>query len=163
VFDVCIIGSGASGAVVADHLVRSGVDVLLLEQGGRLRADARNADLDRVCERAFARNDAGRWTARGWPWTTSNLGGGTVFYGGASFRYTELDFDPSAQIRVDDLDVRWPFGRDTLMPYYEAIERRLGISGADRSLPGERLWSGALALGYHPIATPLAFLPELKP
>jgi glycine/D-amino acid oxidase-like deaminating enzyme len=130
VFDVCIIGSGASGAVVADHLVRRGVDVLLLEQGGRLRADARNAELDRTCERAFARDDAGRWTPRGWPWTTSNLGGGTVFYGGASFRYAELDFDPSAQIRVDDLDVRWSFGRDTLLPYYEALERRLRILDA---------------------------------
>jgi choline dehydrogenase-like flavoprotein len=156
IFDVCIIGSGASGAVVADCLVRRGADVLMIETGGRLRAGASNAELDRTCEGAFARDDAGRWTARGWPWTTSNLGGGTVFYGGASFRYTELDFDPSAEIRVDDLDVRWPFGGEALRPYYQEIERRLAVSGADRSLPGEYLWRGAVALGYDPISTPLA-------
>jgi choline dehydrogenase-like flavoprotein len=155
-FDVCIVGSGASGAVVADCLVSRGLDVLLLEVGGRLRAGTTNPALDRTCEPAFARDDAGRWTRKGWPWTTSNLGGGTVFYGGASFRYTAFDFDPSADIRSDDLDVRWPFGAETLAPYYARIEERIGVSRPEPSLPGEYLWRGARALGYAPLPTPIA-------
>ena len=33
--DVCVIGAGAGGAVVAAELAEGGVDVVLLEQGPR--------------------------------------------------------------------------------------------------------------------------------
>lgn len=155
-FDVCVIGSGASGAVAADALVRGGLDVLMVEQGGRLAPTTSNAELDAACETARARNAAGEWTDKGWPWTTRNLGGGTIFYGGASFRYRAFDFDPTARIHVDELDLRWPFRLDALTPYYAAIERRLGVCTHPMSLPGERIAAGARLRGYSPIATPLA-------
>jgi|YelNatPaOPRAMG01_1025707.scaffolds.fasta_scaffold19175_5 choline dehydrogenase-like flavoprotein len=37
--DVCIIGSGAGGAVVADILCSAGVDVVMLEEGGYYTKD----------------------------------------------------------------------------------------------------------------------------
>ena len=38
--DICVIGSGAGGAVAAAELASSGLDVVLLEQGGyHTRAD----------------------------------------------------------------------------------------------------------------------------
>jgi choline dehydrogenase-like flavoprotein len=173
-FDVCILGSGASGAVVADALVAAGLDVLMLEEGGRVAPTVSYDALEAATPKAFVADRAGRPVERGWPWTTRNLGGGTVFYGGASFRYQPFDFDPTDRIHVAGLDLRWPFGLDELRPYYERIERRLGVSGGDpreadggargrahpRSQAGERLWRAACDAGYHPFPTPLAIRAE---
>jgi len=167
-FDVCVIGSGASGAVATDVLIEAGLDVLVIEEGPRLAANATNEALDRTSPTALAREGNGEWGERGWAWTTRNLGGGTVFYGGASFRYREFDFDPTARIKSDDLEVRWPISLADLEPYYAEMERRLAVVGIPTStrslagppetlsLPGEHLWRGAQALGYSPVPTPVA-------
>lgn len=168
--DVCIIGSGASGAVVADHLVRAGLDVVMLESGARVAPGVTERALEACTPRALARDPDGGWTARGWPWTTRNLGGGTVFYGGVSFRYRAIDFDATEHIRVDDLDIEWPYALDEIVPDYVAIEDRLRVCGGDPAEPlawhrgpahaldaaGERLWQAAAARGYRPFPTPLA-------
>lgn len=163
-FDICVVGSGAAGAVAAGAFVDAGLDVLVVEEGARLAAGARYRDVNRGAARALAR-DGGAWSERGWPWTTRNLGGGTVFYGGASFRYTPFDFDPSARIDGGDLDVRWPIGLDDLAPYYAEVESKLSVSAvpppgearpAGAGMPGEYLWRGAVACGHTPIPTPLA-------
>lgn len=166
-FDVVVIGSGAAGAVAAETFVRAGLRTLVLEEGARLKTSAENAAVDADAINAVAGNDAQGWDARGWPWTTRNLGGGTVFYGGASFRYTEFDFDPSDRIRVDGLPVKWPIDAAALEPFYREMESRLSVDHAALvgrrgdakkylSLPAEHLWEGALRLGLSPRPTPLA-------
>lgn len=166
-FDVVVIGSGASGAIAAETFVRAGLRTLLLEEGGRLKVHAENAAVDADADHALAGNDMKGWSEQGWPWSTRNLGGGTVFYGGASFRYTEFDFDPSERIRVDGLPVNWPISAADLAPFYQEIESRLSIDHSGfmcvrgqpptlLSLPAEHLWEGALRLGLSPRPTPLA-------
>ncbi|MBA1377310.1 GMC family oxidoreductase [Pseudomonas brassicacearum subsp. neoaurantiaca] len=166
-FDVVIIGSGAAGAVAADTFVRAGLRTLMLEEGVRLKTSAKNADVDAQTEHALAGNCAQGWSSQGWPWSTRNLGGGTVFYGGASFRYTEFDFDPSERIRVEGLPVKWPIGSSDLAPFYTEIESILSIDRTGfeckrtqapitLSLPAEHLWEGALQLGLSPRSTPVA-------
>ncbi|MEM5331728.1 GMC family oxidoreductase [Paraburkholderia sp. JHI2823] len=166
-FDVVVIGSGAGGAVAAETFVRAGLRTLLLEEGARLIANAGNAVVDADAIRALAGNEVQGWDPSGWPWSTRNLGGGTVFYGGASFRYTEFDFDPGELIRVDGLPVKWPISAADLTPFYEEIESSLSIDHSGfvcarrqvpeaLSLPAEHLWEGALRLGLWPRPTPLA-------
>jgi choline dehydrogenase-like flavoprotein len=165
-FDVCVIGSGASGAVAAATFVRAGLRTLVLEEGSRLSPLAANATVDAASPSADAGNDAQGWNARGWPWSTRNLGGGTLFYGGASFRYTDFDFDPTQRIRSDGLNLRWPIGAADLEPYYCEMEQLLAIDRAafvrqeqpppTLSLPAEHLWAGARRLGHAPLPTPLA-------
>lgn len=166
-YDVVIIGSGAAGAVAADTFVRAGLRTLLLEEGARPKVHANNADVDALAEYALAGNCAQGWSKRGWPWSTRNLGGGTVFYGGASFRYTEFDFDPSDLIRVEGLPVKWPISASDLAPFYNEIESILCIDHAGfehcrrqapntLSLPAEHLWEGAFRLGLSPRPTPIA-------
>ncbi|MBJ7311494.1 GMC oxidoreductase [Rugamonas sp. CCM 8940] len=165
-FDVVVIGSGASGAVAAETFVRAGLRTLLLEEGARLKAGAENAAVDAAAVPALAGNDAQGWSERGWPWSTRNLGGGTVFYGAASFRYTDFDFDPSERIRVDGLSVKWPINAADLAPFYQEMESRLSIDYSgftcagpapkSLSLPAEHLWEGARRLGLSPRPTPLA-------
>ncbi len=166
-FDVIVIGSGAAGAVVAETFVRAGLRTLVVEEGARLKADAENAVVDADAIRALAGNDAHGWDSQGWPWSTCNLGGGTIFYGGASFRYTQFDFDPSERIRVDGTPVKWPIDAEELTPFYEEIESRLSIDHAafasgsrqapkSLSMPAEHLWRGALQLDLSPRPTPVA-------
>lgn len=166
-FDVVIIGSGATGAVAADTLVRAGFATLIIEEGPRLKPDATNTDVDAVSERALAGNNLQGWSPLGWPWSSRNLGGGTVFYGGASFRYCDFDFDPSERIYVEGLPLKWPIGASDLAPFYSEIESKLSINYADficakkqppntLSLPAEYLWKGAIQLGLSPRPTPVA-------
>lgn len=165
-FDVIVIGSGASGALAVETFVRAGLRTLLIEEGSRLSARAENSTVDAATPKALAGNDTTGWSSRGWPWSTRNLGGGTVFYGGASFRYTDFDFDPSERIRTEDLHVRWPISASDLAPFYKELEERLavdraGFVGAQHapgalSLPGEYLWRGAQQSGCTPRPTPIA-------
>lgn len=167
IFEVIVVGSGAAGAVAAEAFVKAGLRTLLIEEGPRLKIGATNSDVDALSERALAGNTSEGWSLEGWPWTTRNLGGGTVFYGGASFRYTEFDFDPSERIRVEGLPLKWPIGPSDLAPFYSELESRLSVDYTTfareicsppktLSLPAEYLWAGALKLGLSPRQTPLA-------
>lgn len=93
-FDVVIIGSGASGAIVADTLVNKNYEVAIVEFGSTLKGShAEYLSLLSNSEPAICRSENGTWNENGYPWTTANVGGGTLFYGGASFRYQEVDFN----------------------------------------------------------------------
>jgi choline dehydrogenase-like flavoprotein len=121
---------------------------------------------------ALARNLEGKWTEHGRAWTSCNIGGGTVYYGAASFRLREVDFDASSFFETD-LDLRWPISYADLAPFYNRVEERLRVARGWRddptappmppglpshapSVPGARLRDGARSLGLTPFPTPLA-------
>ncbi|MFO0565759.1 MAG: GMC family oxidoreductase [Polyangiaceae bacterium] len=175
VFDVCIVGSGASGAVAADELARAGLDVVVLEQGPFVGPETRFADVVHWAEPAYVRVFSGCFALQGNPWSSCNVGGGTVFYGGASFRYREVDFDASRFVPSADLPVAWPFSYAELEPFYGEVEQRLGVAAdpaLDPTLPpapsahylppvapsaaGAALHAAARSRGLHPFPTPLA-------
>ncbi|GGY24574.1 GMC oxidoreductase [Paludibacterium paludis] len=166
--DACIIGSGASGAVAADALRDCGWSVIMVEEGSLLRRDVSQEEVDDASPAAEVRGEQG-WEDKGWPWSTRNVGGGTLFYGGASFRFPDCDFDASSWLPGHGLEVAWPIGPADLAPYYELIERRIGVSGGrpdepaggrgsplPMTLPAERMSAAAKRLGYAPFPTPVA-------
>jgi choline dehydrogenase-like flavoprotein len=174
-YDVCIIGSGAAGSIAARELVEAGFEVLVLEQGPFVRDGMTYDEVLRLSEPAYGRMANGCWGLVGYPWTTCNVGGGTVFYGGASFRYREVDFDAGEHLPDADLPVRWPYGYGELAPYYDEVESLLEIAAdpandptapptahtsylppVPRDLSGDLLWSAAEGLGWHPFPTPMA-------
>ncbi len=170
-FDICVIGGGASGAVSAAELVRTGLRVLLLEEGDLKRA-RRMGDVEPEWPRAYIvqdgiRNELGR------PWSARGMGGGTAFYAGISFRYRHVDFDAGDHVAADALNPKWPISYDDLLPYYDEIERRIGIARDDTdplappgpaalmpahppSLPGSLLADAGRTIGLRPFPTPLA-------
>ncbi|WP_424186891.1 GMC oxidoreductase [Actinokineospora sp. G85] len=175
VYDVCVVGSGASGALTAWALAGAGLSVAVVEQGGHVVDGVSYDDLLADSEAAWVRQENGTWGKIGYPWTTCNVGGGTLFYGGAFFRNRPVDFDAETALGAAELPLRWPFGYDELEPYYAAVEQLLGVAGepgADPTLPpssrpyplppvarsaeGALLAEGASALGWSPFATPLA-------
>ena len=174
-YDVCVIGSGAAGSIAAMEFVAAGLEVVMLEQGGYVGPETSYEEIIRESEMAYARQANGCWSLSGYPWTTCNVGGGTVFYGGASFRYREVDFDPSRYLSGADLPVAWPYQYEDLAPYYDEVEELIGVASASHddptAPPGRRATSlppvapspagrvlnvAARSLGLHPFPTPLA-------
>lgn len=96
-----------SRAVVVDWLVTKGLKVLMIEEGFRPFPDLGQRRARRDVQQALVRDGKGGWTDEGWPWSTADLGGGTVVYGGVSWRYRPFDFDPSELIDAGDLNLRW--------------------------------------------------------
>jgi choline dehydrogenase-like flavoprotein len=64
------------------------------------------------------------------------VGGQSVFYGGASFRFRERDFEHDDDI-VGDSGAAWPFRYADLEPYYARAERLLGVAGEAGADPTE--------------------------
>lgn len=173
-YDVCVIGSGAAGGVVAHELVSRGWDVLVVEQGEHVPGGTSLHDLIPTYETARARTLDGEWTDEGYPWTACCVGGGTRFYAGVSLRLRKVDFDAAGHVASDALMPTWPFGYDELHAHYDWVERRLGVTsdgGLDPMRPsppldllpphrpsvrGAALVRAANAVGMSPFPMPLA-------
>jgi choline dehydrogenase-like flavoprotein len=144
---VCIVGSGAGGAVSAAVLAAAGLDVLVLEEGGhhtrtefRMREDAAYPML--------YQEDAGR--------TTEDLsiailqgrsvGGSTTINWTTCFRTPEHVIDHWAAIH----DVKG-FTFAELGPHWDEVEKRLSIAPIrleEINRNNRTLWDGCKALGY---------------
>ena len=98
----------------------------------------------------------------------------SVFYGGVSLRFRVRDFAPGPE-GITDSGAQWPFGYETLSPYYDRVERILGVAGRAGEDPTEpprstdypvspnelsevsRIMAGAAqSLGLRPFRLPLA-------
>ncbi len=103
---VCIIGGGIAGLVLAHRLAGQGIDVLLLEAGGRSREHAT------VFEPAVAElaGDPHLGTSLGRNFV---LGGSSISWGG--------QFLPMLDA------TSWPISTSMLSPYYRAAEALLGV------------------------------------
>ncbi|GAA3601679.1 GMC family oxidoreductase [Kineosporia mesophila] len=135
--DVCIVGSGASGAIAALHLAERGLKVHILEVGQNTdppsdypaaRVAMAGAD-HRSTATAPLVPDAAN------PWTLSAVGGGMTRFAGIFFRMRERDFDRhQEELPGADLAPEWPIRYADLQPWYEQLERRFGIA---RSATGD--------------------------
>jgi choline dehydrogenase-like flavoprotein len=143
--DVCVVGSGAGGAPVAQLLAAAGFRVVVLEDGEaftRAQLTARPRDMTALLYR-----DAGQATTIGTPPivlpTGRAVGGTTLVNSGTCFRIP------------DALHDRWraTLGLDDLGPYYARVEQAIGVARVPEHLAGanariarrgaERLgWSG---------------------
>ena len=140
-WDAIVIGSGFGGAMAAHALVHAGQRVLMLERGAWVSRSPENWGAQgaglvtphysmespyrvRTGDRSFL---AGSWHC---------VGGQSVFYGGASFRFRMRDFEDEPAI-TGDSDAAWPFRYADLEPYYARAERLLGVAGEHGTDPTE--------------------------
>jgi choline dehydrogenase-like flavoprotein len=134
--EVCIVGAGAAGGIMAAELARRGVEVVVLESGPR-------HDMARRPEytRRFLRGEnpwrtpipeLDRYTTAGavpYPLHMSRsrgVGGSTLFWEGYALRLHADDFRLRTLHGVGD---DWPISYQDLEPYYRRAERALGVAG----------------------------------
>jgi choline dehydrogenase-like flavoprotein len=60
------------------------------------------------------------------------VGGRTIMWGRQSYRLSDYEFKAASR---DGFGLDWPLSHDELAPYYEKVERFVGISGAAHGLP----------------------------
>jgi choline dehydrogenase-like flavoprotein len=176
VADVLIVGAGASGSVAAKHLAEQGFRVVVLEQGDWVNT----GDLPGP-KPEYELLWGGRWNpdpnVRGrredYPVDVSEseqpvfmyncVGGSTVFFAGVWSRPLPSDF----RVRtIDGVADDWPLSYEELQPFYEEVDRDMGVSGLGGNpayppgaapplpahpihLTGRRMAEGLNRLGWH--------------
>jgi choline dehydrogenase-like flavoprotein len=155
--DVCIVGSGAGGGMAARVLAEAGADVVLLEAGPWWDSAKDGAMFKWPYEsprrgaayrsRAFGEFDGslGGWDLEGEPytkaegtgflwWRSRMLGGRTNHWGRISLRFGPYDFKGRSR---DGLGDDWPISYEDLKPYYDKLDRMVGLFGSVENLPNE--------------------------
>src|SRR5258707_8345178 len=142
--DVVIVGVGATGGILAAELAKAGMKVIGLERGPRhTTSDFAAQDELRYFQRQDLRPDPKRqpvtWrpnaNTRAVPMAPlhygNQVGGGTVHYGAASWRFHESDFRVRSQtiepygapaIPEDCSVIDSPMSYADLEPYYARVE-----------------------------------------
>ncbi|QEC77601.1 GMC oxidoreductase [Mucilaginibacter ginsenosidivorax] len=153
-YDVVIVGSGAGGGMAGYVLANAGIKVLMLEAGAYFDPQKDSAQLKWPWEsprrgagttRPFGDFDAafGGWQIDGEPYTTKDkteffwfrsrmLGGRTNHWGRISLRMGPKDFQAK-----DGLTDDWPITYDDVKPYYDKVDRMIGIYGTKEGLENE--------------------------
>lgn len=157
VYDAVIVGSGAGGGMAGYVLAHAGLKVLMLEAGPFFDPKINSSQLMWPYEsprrgastntRNFGDFDAafGGWDLEGEPYTTKDktefywfrsrmLGGRTNHWGRISLRMGPDDFKGH---HIDGLTDDWPISYDDVKPYYDKVDRMIGVYGTVENLPNE--------------------------
>lgn len=170
--DVIIVGSGAAGGMAAYILTKAGLRCLLLEAGRdydpqkevNMMAPESDAPLRGAAtpDKPFGYFDAtvgGGWQVDGEPYTMREgttfrwyrsrmLGGRTNHWGRHVPRWGPYDFKPFSR---DGHGVDWPISYDDIAPFYDRVEKMIGVNG------------GRIELENHPDSPPGCLMPPPKP
>jgi len=158
IYDAVIVGSGAGGGMTAKILSEKGLSVAIIEAGPFFdpKDPATKTQLKWPWEsprrgagstRAFGDFDMayGGWDIDGEPYTNTPiskfrwfrsrmLGGRTNHWGRISLRFGPTDFKHKD---VDGLGDNWPIGYDDVKPYYDKVDKLIGVFGTKEGLPNE--------------------------
>ena len=157
-YDVIIVGSGAGGGMATKILSEAGLKIAVVEAGPyfdpaspeqrtQLKWPWESPRRGASTQRAFGDFDAayGGWEIDGEPYTrvpgtkfqwfrSQMLGGRTNHWGRISLRFGPKDFKGKSH---DGLGEDWPIGYDDVKPYYDKVDKLIGVFGSKENLPNE--------------------------
>jgi glucose dehydrogenase len=121
-YDVCIVGSGPAGSVLASTLVKQGVRTIILESGNSIinwLADARLKQLAEYVTNGHPSYPLTRTVSR-------LVGGNSNWWTGRCERFHPSDFEEHPYTPTDN---PWPIRFSDLEPFYERAEQTLRVRG----------------------------------
>ena len=146
--EVCVIGSGAGGAVIARELARAGIEVIILEEGGYHPTSTFSHDPQRMLPKLY-RHAGGSFILGNPPILYSEgrcVGGSTVINAGICFRTPEAVLERwSSEYNLPD------FSPERMTPYFDAVERELHVQPVPDEVMGndsKKMKLAAKNLGY---------------
>ena len=127
IYDVCIVGSGAAGGTLAGHLAQRGVDVVIVEGGPGI--NTRTAFNTHAMPFDFANRHIPtmRPGVEGFDSERSRgVGGKSMLWNAVAWRLSHRDFKGHS---IDGAGEDWPIDYPDMAPYYDRIEREVGVCG----------------------------------
>lgn len=164
-FDAIVIGTGITGGWASKELSEGGLDTLVLERGRmvnhvedyptmnmdpwdfKFRGQATHEEKQRQLKQArtgYTTGEASKhWFVddiehpyneeKRFDWIRGyHVGGKSLMWARMSFRWSEMDFEAN---KKDGHGVDWPIRYKDLEPWYEKVEKYVGISGKAEGLP----------------------------
>lgn len=163
-YDAIVVGSGISGGWAAKELCEKGLKTLVLERGRMVKhPDYPTANLeswelpnrDRFTEEELKDYPVQRRTGytmapslqHWWPKDTDfpytekkpfdwirayHVGGRSLLWGRQSYRLSQMDFEANLK---EGVAVDWPVRYKDIAPWYDYVERFIGVSGQKEGLP----------------------------
>ncbi|WP_372975031.1 GMC oxidoreductase [Muriicola sp.] len=157
-YDAIIVGSGAGGGMSAKVLADAGLKIAVVEAGPyfdpadpkqmtQLKWPYESPRRGAGTSRVFGEFDMayGGWEIEGEPYTQKDdtnfwwfrshmLGGRTNHWGRISLRFGPKDFKHKD---VDGLGDNWPIGYEDVKPYYDKVDKLIGVFGTNEGLPND--------------------------
>jgi choline dehydrogenase-like flavoprotein len=152
-FDVCVIGAGAAGITLALRLAAHGLDVALMEGGGReITAESQEVYEGAIRGQDYLPLDVARLRF---------LGGSMNHWGGWCRPLDAHDFEPRAWNPMSG----WPIGKADLDPYAAETEAILDIPAAAAApdAPPETAVDGFRRVGFRFSLPPTNFRDKFGP
>lgn len=162
-FDAIIVGSGISGGWAAKELCEKGLKVLLLDRGENVvhpnyptatkdpwdfphHIHLTQDDLKRyyVQSRHYSFKEDNKHfyiedlknpyeEVKRFDWIRANVvGGRSLLWARACYRWSDLDFEANLK---DGIAVDWPIRYKDIAPWYDYVERFIGVSGSNEGIP----------------------------
>jgi choline dehydrogenase-like flavoprotein len=163
-FDAIVIGTGISGGWAAKELSEKGLKTLVLERGRMMKhPDYPTANLEswelpnngktprKEIEEFYQKQNRTGYTISeaskhlwlkdtDYPYTEEkpfdwirgyHVGGRSIMWGRQSYRLSEMDFEANAK---DGVAVDWPVRYTEIAPWYDYVEKFIGVSGQNEGL-----------------------------
>ena len=163
-FDVIVIGTGVTGGWAAKELCENGLNTLVLERGrmvehitdyptmhddpwdyefkGELKREEAKNQLKQARTGYTIKEPSKHWfvddlkhpynETKRFDWIRGyHVGGKSLMWARMSFRWSEMDFEANLK---DGHGVDWPIRYKDLVPWYEKVEKFVGISGKSEGL-----------------------------
>ena len=162
-FDAIVVGTGISGGWAAKELCEKGLKTLVLERGrmvqhpvdyttmhldpwdmpngGKTPAAVKSKypkqsrwGFDETTRHFFNKDEDYDYDeVKRFDWIRgTQVGGRSLIWGKQTYRWSDLDFEANVK---DGIGVDWPIRYKDLKPWYEYVEKHVGISGEALGLP----------------------------
>jgi len=162
-YDAIVVGSGISGGWAAKELCEKGLKVLMLERGGPMvhptyptatlnpwefehrgrltpeerakhHIQARHYSISEENKHFYINDVENPYTeAKRFDWIRGDVvGGRSLLWARVALRWSDLDFEANAK---DGHGVDWPIRYKDIAPWYDYVEKFIGVSGQAEGIP----------------------------